>query len=299
MKNRHLICRVIAVCLTAALPALLTAQTPITVENFSFELPGTEKVKGWDAECSDPAWTGLLEDIPGWSSDLPAFDSGVETNYTPTDGLWTAFLMAQDTSVYQITDYLIQEGDDIELTVDSRITSAATVLKVELFYTDASWTLYPIVSEQYEITTDMVNYSVRFKASDFPASIGQKLVISFDNVSSLARSWIGLDNVQLFNYGATAVGERQVPVDRFSLAGNYPNPFNPSTRISYRLESPGRVRLSVADLTGREVSVLADGIQNAGEHEILFSAAGLAGGIYFCRLQAGNGVAVGKMILAK
>jgi hypothetical protein len=85
----------------------------------------------------------------------------------------------------------------------------------------------------------------------------------------------------------------------FSLAGNYPNPFNPSTRISYALKSNGAVRLSVYDLTGREVAVLVDGIQNAGEHDILFSGAGLTGGIYFYKLQTENEVAAGKMILAK
>jgi hypothetical protein len=286
------------VCAIAVLPFLLNAQTPITLENPSFELPGTEKVKGWDAECSDPAWTGLLDDIPGWSSDMPAFDSGVETGQQPTDGLWTGFLMAQDTSVYQITDHPIQEGDDIELTVDARITWAATLLELRLFYVDASWTVFPIVSEQYEITADFVDYSVRFKASDFPAAIGLKLGIEFDNVTPTAQSWIGLDNVQLNNYGATQVNERKVSLNGFSLASNYPNPFNPSTRISYTLRSRSSVRLSVCNLMGREVAVLADGIQNAGEHDILFSGAGLPGGIYFYRLQTENEVAVRKMILA-
>lgn len=44
----------------------------------------------------DPDWSGLVYDIPGWSSDTAAFDSGVETGWTPTDGNYTAFLMSGD-----------------------------------------------------------------------------------------------------------------------------------------------------------------------------------------------------------
>jgi hypothetical protein len=301
MKTRRSIYPIIVffIIANAVLPFLLNAQTPIPVENFSFEEPGMEKIKGWDGECSDPAWTGLLEDIPGWYSDLPAFDSGVETGQAPTDGLWTAFLMAQDTSVYQITEYLIQEGDDIELTVDARITWQATLLDMGLFYADSLWTIYPIVNEPCEITSAMMDYSVRFKASEIPASIGRKLGVYFDNVSPTAKSWIGLDNVRLINYGSTDVSERHAEMNGFSLAGNYPNPFNPITRISYALRSPGAVRLSVYDLLGREKAVLANGIQNAGEHQVEFSGAGLPGGIYIYKLQTGNNVVARKMILAK
>jgi hypothetical protein len=98
----------------------------------------------------------------------------------------------------------------------------------------------------------------------------------------------------------TAVEENPAPVaERFSLAQNYPNPFNPTTNISYTLKSNGKVRLSVYDLMGREVAVLVDGVQSGGPHEITFSGAGLASGIYFYRLKTADAVLTKKMALIK
>jgi hypothetical protein len=85
----------------------------------------------------------------------------------------------------------------------------------------------------------------------------------------------------------------------FSLAQNYPNPFNPSTKISYTLKNNGKVSLVVFDLLGREVAVLANEIQTAGQHQVQFSASSLSSGVYFYKLQAGNEVITKKMMLLK
>jgi hypothetical protein len=85
----------------------------------------------------------------------------------------------------------------------------------------------------------------------------------------------------------------------FSLHQNYPNPFNPETKIHYTLKSSGKVRLSVYDLLGREVAVLAEGFQSAGGHDVRFSGAGQASGIYFYRLQTADGVITRKMTLVR
>ena len=74
----------------------------------------------------------------------------------------------------------------------------------------------------------------------------------------------------------------------FVLEQNYPNPFNPTTVISYQLPVTGEVHLAVYDLLGREVGVLVHGKKEAGVHQVMFDASGLAGGVYFYRLQAGN-----------
>jgi hypothetical protein len=88
-------------------------------------------------------------------------------------------------------------------------------------------------------------------------------------------------------------------VSRFELNQNYPNPFNPVTRISYTLKEKESIRLSVFDSMGREVAVLADGVQNPGNHEITFSGTGLPSGNYFYRLRAANEVVEKKMTLLK
>jgi len=86
---------------------------------------------------------------------------------------------------------------------------------------------------------------------------------------------------------------------RYSLHPNYPNPFNPSTRISYDLPSPGSVTLEIFDLLGRRVASLAKGTQSAGTYSILFNGFDLPSGLYFYRLHAGTFIQIQKMVLLK
>jgi hypothetical protein len=90
----------------------------------------------------------------------------------------------------------------------------------------------------------------------------------------------------------------------FTLEQNFPNPFNPSTTITYRLEKQTSVRLAVYDITGRQVWNLVDQYQSPGRYDIRWNADGpggskLSSGIYFARLQVEGQVAVQKMILTK
>ncbi|MBN2200661.1 T9SS type A sorting domain-containing protein [bacterium] len=80
------------------------------------------------------------------------------------------------------------------------------------------------------------------------------------------------------------------------LERNFPNPFNPSTMIRFRVKEAGRVSLKVFDILGREVTVLADRGFDPGPHAIRFDAEGLPSGVYLARLQAGDFTAALKMI---
>jgi hypothetical protein len=86
---------------------------------------------------------------------------------------------------------------------------------------------------------------------------------------------------------------------RYRLDQNHPNPFNPRTTIAYALPRDGHVRLAVYDLRGRQVAVLVDGTQTAGEHSLVFQADGLASGVYFYRLQAPGFEQVRRLVLAR
>jgi hypothetical protein len=87
--------------------------------------------------------------------------------------------------------------------------------------------------------------------------------------------------------------------DAVSLGRNYPNPFNPATRISFSLPRESRARLTVIDQAGRTVAVLTDGRQSAGLHEIQFDASGLASGTYFYRLEADGSSLTRRMVLIR
>jgi hypothetical protein len=85
----------------------------------------------------------------------------------------------------------------------------------------------------------------------------------------------------------------------FAFYGNYPNPFNARTEFRFDLARPGRVRLAIFDLLGREVEVVEDGWLAAGFHRLPFAAADLPSGLYFARLTSARAAQVKKMILLK
>jgi hypothetical protein len=103
-----------------------------------------------------------------------------------------------------------------------------------------------------------------------------------------------------FTYApVTAVNEDLSSVNSYSLSNNYPNPFNPSTKITYTLPERGNVSLKVYDLLGGEVAQLVNGEIEAGSYDISFNAVNLPSGIYFYKLQAGSFIETKKMILLK
>lgn len=83
------------------------------------------------------------------------------------------------------------------------------------------------------------------------------------------------------------------------LGQNFPNPFNPTTRIPFTLQESVEVTLDVFDITGRRVATLVNGFHTAGTHTASFDGAGLSSGIYVYRLTAGSRVETRAMTLIK
>ncbi len=86
---------------------------------------------------------------------------------------------------------------------------------------------------------------------------------------------------------------------KFSLEQNFPNPFNPSTKINYQIPQTGFVTLKVYDLLGREVTMLVNEEKAAGNYEVNFNADKLSSGVYFYKLQTGNYIETRKMVLLR
>ena len=85
----------------------------------------------------------------------------------------------------------------------------------------------------------------------------------------------------------------------FALEPNYPNPFNPETRIRFGLPQSSEVRLTVFDVLGREVAVLVEGRLPAGWHEATFEAKDLPSGVYLYKLHLGSTVLTRRLLLLK
>lgn len=152
---------------------------PVTVGNYSFEEPGTEKQTNWS-------------NVPHWSSDSTASDSGVEDDYPVTHGSWRGFLMNTDPSVWNLTGHTIASGEQFVLAVDAILTNN---FKISLYYDDAG-SRVEAASKTVDPTSNYVKYTLEFAADDVPASIGNAIGIELNNLDSV-ETWVGFDYVRL------------------------------------------------------------------------------------------------------
>ncbi len=113
-------------------------------------------------------------------------------------------------------------------------------------------------------------------------------------------NWFPDKKAQWIAAGLDGVAEmpKELPVT-YSLDQNFPNPFNPSTQISYTVPKAGIVQLTVYNMLGQKVATLVDGAVPAGHHTATFHAGNLASGVYFYRLETVGFSSTMKMLLLK
>ncbi len=180
----------------------------------------------------------------------------------------------------------------------------------------------------YGIATDSLSYSAVSLNSGFcvvgtrsnsPGENGKGIFFNlhFNNTFNYGLTDLNINSVTgpliyyLFAGGDTCVYRTDLRDDirnisseipnKFSLSQNYPNPFNPSTKFIYELNQKTLAKISVFDITGREIATLLDGVQNAGVYEATFDAGkyGLTSGIYFYTLKTDGFIETKKMVLVK
>ena len=147
--------------------------------------------------------------------------------------------------------------------------------------------------------------------------INDGYVYAFDNTGDFSgRSYFSSDGVsysnQLSNYGDANIrpkistevfnsldDQTLILPEIITLFPNYPNPFNPSTKISFYLSNDAEVILDIYDLNGRRIDSLIDSKLSAGNHSIKWLANQLPSGIYFSVLRSKTKTLTEKMILVK
>lgn len=114
------------------------------------------------------------------------------------------------------------------------------------------------------------------------------------------KLYLGLDKGGVYEFVTdvtTEVDDNPIIISTFKLEQNYPNPFNPETVISFSLPKAGLATLKIYDALGREVATLTNHVMAAGEHQIRWHSNGLASGVYFYRLHAGEFAATRKLLI--
>ena len=201
--------------------------------------------------------------------------------------------------IYLPDDIAIMDGE-IGMSVNGQIVGAE-VITGEL-----------IQLNSYSIGMDLENAEIEFLLYEYGSRSGEKtiednyLVLS-QTVNRFEEKNYSLKNKNLFHVFSFRNEDEKnindVPAKTI-LEGNYPNPFNPSTTIAYNLAQTGNVSLKIYNIRGQLVKSLVDEEQNAGRHEVLWegddnNSRNVASGIYFYRLQTGNGKQIRRMVLLK
>lgn len=137
-----------------------------------------------------------------------------------------------------------------------------------------------------------------FGNGQIPDSVMIQFQILSDSPTDPGMGTYALIDQLSFGQTTSVTENPNTPVD-FILEQNFPNPFNPSTKISWQSPVSGHQTLKVYDIIGNEVATLVNEFKSAGSYEIEFNASKLASGVYIYKLHAGGLIETKKMIVMK
>ena len=124
----------------------------------------------------------------------------------------------------------------------------------------------------------------------FNITIEDASILSSDDLDIIVASKEGLDIPVVYT---TAESKS------FTMKGSYPNPFNPTTKLSYQVDYAGDLRVSVHNILGQEVAELYNGHQSYGSHSLIWDASNMASGVYYITMQLNGQVENNKVMLIK
>ncbi len=149
--------------------------------------------------------------------------------------------------------------------------------------------------EEQEYKINLTNYNGS-------KSIQLKITASnnFNGDCLMTKSFSDIKSVNLAKSNTKEIDFNDILyVTDYALEQNFPNPFNPSTKISWQSPVAGHQTLKVYDILGNEVATLVNEFREAGKYEVNFDAGKLSSGVYIYKLQAGEFVSTKKMLLLK
>ncbi len=161
----------------------------------------------------------------------------------------------------------------------------------------AGATLQRQLTQSVPAAAPMGSYSYIGRVGSFPDSVWSEDEFPFVKLAG--------DAPPAHNQGWTVHGwdentdASSIQHSSFGIQYSYPNPFNASTALSFKMQAASNVKLAVYDVSGREVAVLAEGYYNAGTYRAVWNASTAPSGVYFAKLTAANTVQTRKLLLVK
>ena len=279
--------------------------------------------------------TLLIQDISapnGWFALLSRTASGdpvritpptdfygqAEITYMVSDGISTQNEGKIDVSVLPVNDApstpeVISPEDNELILVSGTVTDSLFIAWSESEDVDGDSVAYELdvqtdqgtqlISQQTTSTsfgvsyTDLIQLMTQQGSGDLGNSLELHLTVSASDDSTTVSSQLTRATLER---GAIVGTESFELPESFVLKAAYPNPFNPTTTITYGLPAAAEVRITATDLLGRQVATLVAGdMKAAGYHAVQFNADVLASGTYLIRMEAGDFVATQQVVLLK
>ena len=221
----------------------------------------------------------------------------------------------------QIKSSVMEFGDSwiVRLTNHPIIEVTPTYLLFPPVYPGSSSEVQLEISNQGNLVLiiDSINvnnediFSIQWNPEDSLVYPGDSIIISLtftpeeailymDSLTVFSNA--GISYTRLYGLGtspASIESADEILPEGYSMLNIYPNPFNNQTAISFQLRNEGRVKLTVFDLTGREVASLVEGHFLLGEYEVVWNAEAMSSGVYFARLETGNAAVTKKLLMTK
>ena len=150
-------------------------------------------------------------------------------------------------------------------------------------------------------------YKFGINGGDNEGGFGNNHIANIDDSQdevTIRTQWGSIDPkfYSAWNYDAgmpTSVARLDVIPTGYELSQNFPNPFNPTTTITYMITKPEFVTITLFDMLGNEIATLVSGQQSPGTYQVTLDAARLESGTYFYRMSAGSFSQTRKMSLVK
>ncbi len=220
-------------------------------------------------------------------------------------------------SFLETEPFTLQDGTPLSYAIDYRVRDSSSAVSALSNGKNVSFTVELVDAGTQKVIGSLNNCSysssqvVRHKSTRYDVDtkgIGNRTVkmrirvntnadAQFAVVSKVARGTSlgkkGAADNQTINFtGSLAVAD-------YGLDQNFPNPFNPSTTISYQLPKASHVTLKVYDMVGRAIATLVNEDKEQGRYTATFDASRLSSGVYISKLTAGDFTKTMKMVLMK
>lgn len=152
---------------------------------------------------------------------------------------------------------------------------------------------YTLGKIRFTVTPPFVTDSIKFR-------VNPPFTTALTTVNDSTVTLVYPTNFQVTNPTITEIGNNtsELPTE-FKLYENYPNPFNPTTSIKYDIAKNSFVKLTVYNITGKEVSRLVNDNLQAGRYEANWNGSNFSSGIYFAKIEAGDYKHIIKMVMVK